>query len=105
MYEENLKRLTANGKVDSDNYGVKLEVVRVQTRFNTQFKPLVEVSLPRRQPYRLQGRVLYREGKKAELDLRLLNVLDDTLAIEGERLDHMSSLYGLHIERRNSFNP
>ena len=68
---------------DRKEYSFTSEVAIQSTKLNTRYTPLVEVSIPGKRPYRLTGNVLYRPGKKVDVDLSVVNVFSDTVTVTG----------------------
>ena len=78
------KKITARAMIDdTKEYSFTSEVAIQKTKLNTRYTPLVEVSLPGKRPYRLTGDVLYRPGKKIDVDLSLVNVFRGPISVNG----------------------
>lgn len=87
------KKVTARVMIDdSQEYSFTSEVAIQDSKLNTRYTPLVEVSIPGKRPYRLTGNVLYRSGKKVDVDLSLVNIFSDTVTLTG-RLIYLITYY------------
>ncbi len=60
-----------------------LQVAIEKTKLNTRYTPLLELSMPGQQPRRLTGSVVYRPGKKVDIDVSAVNIFEDTVTVTG----------------------
>ncbi len=77
---------------DKNEYSFTTELAIQKTKINTRYTPLVELSLPGEQPKRLTGNVLYRPGKKVDVDISVVNFFNDPVTVTGQLRFRDSSL-------------
>jgi hypothetical protein len=84
IYTDETKRLTLTAKIDDKrDYRTMVELL-TQIGSMTKYTPKVEVALHGKTPYKFGGTVIYRAGKRAEVDLTLKNVFDQPLTVKGD---------------------
>ncbi len=82
--KEDLKRLTTTATIDDTReYKMVAELQTTVNKFNTKVFPSLEVIIPNRQPIRLGGNIIYREGRRAEFDLNLENLSKQPMTVNG----------------------
>ena len=80
-----MKRLTARALIDDQiEYSFKSEVAIEKTKIATRYIPLVELRIPQKDPYIMRGNILYRPGKKIDIDMSWRNIFRDTVSVSGD---------------------
>lgn len=81
---DDLKRLTGQVTIDdAAQYSVTTELQISDGKYATRYTPNIELSIPGKAPYKLSGSVTYREGKKADVDITIDNVFEESATFKG----------------------
>ena len=81
---DDLKRLSASAIIDDDSrYSLTAELQTEKNTYNTRYTPLIELSIPDRDPITFTGSLLYRPMKKVDVDLRLENAFRRPVTAKG----------------------
>lgn len=81
---EELKRLFGQITVDdSQQYSLVSQLEKSAGKYATRYIPLIEMTMPNTAPYKLHGSVIYREGKKADVDISIDNVFEEPATFKG----------------------
>ena len=68
---------------DAEQFSFVSQLETSEGKYATRFVPLIEVAIPRTAPYKLSGTVIYREGKKADVDITIDNVFENPATFKG----------------------
>ena len=82
-----MKRLTTQATIDDkQKYTMTAELETVSNKFNTKYNPRMEMTMPGRNPIKFGGSILYRDGKRADIDLSLENLSQKPMTVKGKNI-------------------
>ena len=80
------KKVEVRGTIDGNQeYSILAEVL-IEEKTATFFTPNVQITMPRRDPITLGGRIQFREGKRLDMNMRLENLFSSPLVLDGNYL-------------------
>ena len=81
---EEMNRLTGSFSIDdARTYGLLAELGMSGNEVRNVYTPRVQVTLPGQEPYTFTSEVLYRPGKRAQIEMTLENVFDSPVTLNG----------------------
>ena len=79
-----MKRATATAIFDgTDTYTAMMEMGINKNRYNTKYMPKMIITIPNKPSPTISGTLLYRPGKKVDIDLSIENIVSEPVHLKG----------------------